>query len=92
MRFIKVIQHFTIEITYIIVILFNQGLIETGGLAKLVFLHEQSVGYIQTPDIGIATELRRLSEKFFNLDVVFSVPVDFRLIHQDGQITTVNFA
>ena len=67
---------------YIFVVLLDERLVEAGGLAELVLLHEQRVGHVETPHIRISAQLRRLPEELLHLDVVLSVPVDFRLVHQ----------
>lgn len=70
---------------YIFVVLLDERLVEAGGFPKLVLLHEQGVGDVETPHIRISAQLRRLPEQLLHLDVALAIPEDFRLIHQHRQ-------
>ena len=49
-------------------------------------LHEKDVGNVEFPHVVFIAELHALPEDLLHLSVVFSIPVDPRLGHQDRHI------
>ena len=70
-----------ISVTYIIVVLLDDWLVETRCLFKLAFLHEENVSDVELPHVVFIAELHRLTENLFYLLVVFHVPVNLCLLH-----------
>ena len=67
-------------------VLLDNRLVEAGGLLELVLLHEEHVGHVELPDVGLAAELDALAEDLLDLGVLVHVPVDLSLGHQDGDV------
>lgn len=74
--------------THVIVVLFDDGLVEADGLLVLV-LHEEHVGNVELPSVVLVTDLHRFAENLLHHLEVLSVPVDLRLSHQDHNVPVV---
>ncbi len=63
-------------------VLLDDGLVEACRLLELVLLHEEDVGHVKLPDVGLAAELHALPEYLLHLGVLVQVPVDLGLNHK----------
>lgn len=75
-------------LTHVIIVLLDDGLIEVDGVLVLA-LHEEHMGDVQLPGVVLHADLRRLAENLLHHLVVFSVPVDLGLGHQDYDVPGV---
>ena len=52
---------------YLVIVLFDDGIIEASSLLVLVLLHEEDMGHIQLPCVMLVAKLHRLAEDLLHL-------------------------
>ena len=70
----------------IVHLLSDEWFVVSDGVSELVVLHEEHVGNIKLPCLMLTAELGRLSEDFFNLEVISLIPIGFCLHHEHRDV------
>ena len=80
----------SVKCSYVIIVLFDDRLVESGRLLELILLHEEHVSDVELPSVVLVAELHRLPEDLLHLRVVLHIPVDLGLLHQDRDVPVSN--